>query len=110
MEAEVEEEVGETGVEGLAAEGLPPPDEEEGAGEGEEEAEGEVEAPAGGKDGAEEPFAEELVEAASFCEEALEDEAWPHPARTARREREAARPPAAFRALPSFMLPPFTES
>ena len=72
----------------------------EGAGEGAgEEAEGEVEP----------LFAEELAEAASFCEEALEEEAWPQPARTARREREAARAPAAFRALPSFMLPPFTE-
>ena len=50
-------------------------------------------------------LAGELVEAGSFCEGAL-DEAWPQPARTARREREAARPPAALRALPSFMFPP----
>ena len=55
------------------------------------------------------PFAAVPLELAPFCEEALGEEAWPHPARAARREREAARPPAAFRAFPIFMLPPFTE-
>ena len=108
VDSEVEGEIGGTGVEGLAAEGLPLPDEEEGAGEEVEEAE-EVEAPAGDEDAAEEPFAEELAEAASFCEGAL-DEAWPHPARAPRRVREAATPVATFNALPSFTFPPLPGS
>ena len=103
MEPEAEEEVGETGVEGLAAEGVPLLDEEEGAGEGAEESE-EAEASVVDEGAAELPFAVLLLELAPFCEGALAED-WPHPASRAKRAREAINAPAIFRAFPSFMFP-----